>query len=103
MTNHFATTRDKHCAAVPDAEIIPIMQTSEGQDARGAPRPFRLTPSRTVELREGGGWISLFGLPLFLAGIFLTRNVLRVVFRMVAGDGVPSHGWGFLLFVLMSL
>jgi hypothetical protein len=79
------------------------MRSSDGQDARGVPRPFRLTSARTAELREGGGWISLFGLPFFVAGIFLTRNVLRVVFRMVSRDGVPSHGWVFLLFVLMSL
>src|SRR5260370_36010021 len=76
------------------------MAASERSDSLLAPPPFWLTSSSTVELREGGGWISLFGLPFFLAGTFLARSVLRVV----PVEGALSRGGRtLLLFALMSL
>lgn len=53
------------------------MQASNGFDP--PPPPFRRTPSGAVELRQGGGCLGLFGLPFFLAGVFLLLGSLGIV------------------------
>ena len=73
------------------------MRTNWEHDLPLAPPPLRLTSANTVELREGGGWMSLFGVPFLLAGGFLGAHVVAVLPK-----GVPSKGW-IVLFALISV
>lgn len=62
--------------------------------------PFRQVAPDQIEVREGGGCASLFGLPFLAAGIF----VALVGSRIVPADNpqdVPEWGWP--LIVLMGL
>jgi len=44
-----------------------------------APTDFRQVAPDRLQIREGGGCVSLFGLPFFAAGVFVTLIGLRVV------------------------
>jgi hypothetical protein len=48
-------------------------------------QPFRLVTPDRLQLREGGGCLSIFGLPFFAAGIFM---------GLAAAGIVPMHGGG---------
>jgi len=66
----------------------------------GASGPFRhLGPDR-LQVREGGGCLSLFGLPFLAAGIFVTLIGARIVPIQNAGQ-VPAWAWPLIL--LMGL
>jgi hypothetical protein len=43
------------------------------------PAPFRQTSPGTLELREGGGGMVLFGLPFFLAGVLIALTLMRLL------------------------
>jgi hypothetical protein len=60
------------------------------------PPPFRLKDDSSLELREGGGCTSLFGLPFFLAGVFLALVSLGII-PLDNGSDLPSLGWTMLL------
>ena len=59
----------------------------------------QVTPDR-LQIREGGGVISVFGLPFFAAGLFLLATVLRIVPVGNAGS-LPGYAWP--LMALMAL
>src|SRR5688572_12655468 len=48
-------------------------------------QPFRLVTPDRLQLREGGGCLSVFGVPFFAAGIFM---------GLTAAGIVPMHGGG---------
>jgi hypothetical protein len=74
------------------------MQSRNEHDSLLVPPPFRLTSPYTAQLREGGGWMSLFGIPFLLAGIFLGANVVPALYKGLAGIARVQ-----LVFSLMSL
>ena len=48
-------------------------------DNRDVARRFRHLAPERLQIRQGGGWLALFGLPFFLAGIFMMLVVIGVV------------------------
>ncbi len=64
------------------------------------PAPFRQTSPVTLELREGGGGMAVFGLPFFLAGLLIALAILRLVHIKI--DPEPQGIWVFLAFAAMS-
>ena len=66
----------------------------------GTREAFRQVGPDQLQVREGGGCLSLFGLPFFLAGVFVTLIGVRVVPVKNAAD-VPVWAWP--LIVLMGL
>jgi len=63
-------------------------------------RPFQhVTPDR-LQIREGGGCISAFGLPFFGAGVFLFLTLVGIV-PVSNADELPGWAWPFL--VLMAI
>jgi hypothetical protein len=64
------------------------------------PPPFRLNDGMSLELREGGGCTSLFGLPFFLAGIFLALAGIGVV---PIDNESDLPGWGRAVVPLMAV
>lgn len=66
----------------------------------GTRRVFEQMGPDRLQLREGGGCLSLFGLPFLLAGIFVTLLGLGVV-PMNNGADVPAWAWS--LMVVMGL
>lgn len=42
------------------------------------PAPFRQTSPQIVELREGGGFLAIFGLPFFLAGVVMALTIAGI-------------------------
>jgi len=65
-----------------------------------APTDFRQVAPDRLQIREGGGCVSLFGLPFFAAGVFVTLIGLRVVPVTNPGE-VP--GWAWPLLIAMGL
>ena len=55
------------------------------------------TPDR-VEVKRGGGCLSIFGIPFFLAGIFMLLVTLQIV-PVSNADEIPWFGWIILLFM----
>ena len=53
------------------------------------------TSDDRIEIRSGGGCLSLFGLPFLAAGIFLSLIALGVV-HLENADDVPTWGWPLL-------
>ena len=66
----------------------------------GTREAFRQVGPDQFQVREGGGCLSLFGLPFFLAGIFVALIGVRVVPVANAAD-VPAWAWP--LIFLMGL
>ena len=62
--------------------------------------PFRLVEPDRLQIREGGGCMSAFGLPFFGAGVFLFLTLLGVVPVSNANE-LPTLAWPFL--VLMAI
>lgn len=60
---------------------------------------FRHTGPGVFQIRQGGGRLSLFGLPFFVAGLFLIASSLDVVPMSNADD---LGGWGWLALLLMG-
>src|SRR5579871_999168 len=56
-----------------------------------APLPFRQTSPQTLELREGGGWLTLLGLPFFLGGCCIGYTLVLALNGglELRGAGVP--------------
>lgn len=61
-----------------------------------APKPLRHVAPDRIEIREGGGCVSLFGLPFFAAGLFVALIGLRVIPVSNAGE-VPGWAWPLLI------
>jgi hypothetical protein len=55
-------------------------------------RPFHHDAPDRLKIREGGGWISMFGLPFFSAGIFMLLAVTAIIPVSNSGD-MPPWGW----------
>lgn len=64
------------------------------------PKCCRQIAAGTLEFREGGGCLSVFGFPFLAAGVFVTLLGLGVV-RPENADEIPWWGWPVL--VLMGL
>src|ERR1700730_17092937 len=65
-----------------------------------APPTFRQTASTWVELREGGGCISLFGLPFCIAGVVMTLGGFGV---LPMRNGSEAPWWGGPVLAVMGL
>lgn len=63
------------------------------------PPPFRQKDSSQLELREGGGCMSIFGLPFFLAGVFLLLSGTGLLPTRSAPD---QPAWSWTVMVLMG-
>ena len=50
---------------------------------------YRQIGADRVQIREGGGWLSLFGLPFLAAGIFVCLAAAGVVRMSNPDDGPP--------------
>ena len=50
-----------------------------GEHNTQAPPPFRQVSPGAIEIREGGGCMSVFGVPFFLAGLFLIAMATGVI------------------------
>ncbi|HET6488793.1 MAG TPA: hypothetical protein VFG28_03440 [Syntrophales bacterium] len=47
--------------------------------ARGTKNPFFYRDADTIELRSGGGCLSIFGMPFLIAGLFVMQIPLRII------------------------
>jgi len=63
------------------------------------PAPLRRTSPFTLELKEGGGCMAAFGLPFFLAGVFLALTATGIV----PMKNAPDQNWTPVLTGFMSL
>jgi len=72
------------------------MQPSEY--TKQTPSCFRWVSPTVIEIREGGGCMSLFGVPFFLAGLFL----IAASTGMIHVDNQPG-GWEHLALVFMGV
>ncbi len=57
---------------------------------------MRFTTPDKLEIRQGGGCISLFGIPFFGAGIFMLLSVAQVIPFSNASE-IPFYGWLIML------
>lgn len=71
----------------------------EGDPLASPPAPLRQTSANTIELRQGGGCITVLGLLFFLTGIFLAGTAIRVLSVQVE----PDHPAMRATVVLMSV
>ena len=63
-------------------------------------QPFRFVTADRLQIREGGGCMSVFGVPFFGAGVFLVLILVGVVPLSNAHE-MPALGWPLL--VLMAI
>ncbi len=68
------------------------------QAAAGAKHPFFYRDAGTIELRSGGGCLSVFGTPFLLAGLFIMQTPLGII--PVAYD--RSNAWMPLFFLIFG-
>jgi len=54
--------------------------------AGGGKSPFHYRDAGTIEIRSGGGCLSIFGLPFLLAGLF----VMQIPLRLIPMEGSPG-------------
>ena len=64
-------------------------------------RPFQFVTPDRLQIREGGGCMSVFGLPFFAAGVFLFLTIIGAV-PMGNADELPAWGWPFLLLMAIA-
>jgi len=64
------------------------------------PSPFKVDGEKRLVLRQGGGCLSIFGLPFLAAGIFMLLAATGIVPLQNADD---LKGFEFLIFLLMGL
>ena len=60
----------------------------------------QVAPDR-LEIKEGGGCLTLFGVPFLAAGIFVTLIVARIV-PLKNASGLPAWAWPLILPMLPS-
>ena len=61
-------------------------------------KPFQEVAPGVLEVREGGGFISVFGLPFLAAGLFVTL-IGTGVLRVQNAAELPWWAWPILLFM----
>jgi hypothetical protein len=61
-------------------------------------KPIRETAPGRLEIRKGGGCLTLFGLPFLAAGIFVVLIGLGLI-RMENAEEVPAWGWPVMVLV----
>jgi hypothetical protein len=59
-------------------------------------KPFRQIDPERLEIRSGGGFLSIFGVPFFLAGIFIVLTSVRIL-PVENASQVPAWGWPVML------
>ena len=64
-------------------------------------RPFHLATPDRLQIREGGGCMSVFGLPFFVAGVFLFLTMIGAV-PISNADEMPAWGWPFMLLMAVA-
>ena len=62
--------------------------------------PFKLVTPERLQIREGGGCMSVFGIPFFAAGVFLFLSLIGIV-PVSNADELPTLAWPLL--VLMAI
>lgn len=63
--------------------------------------PFRLVEPDRLQIREGGGCMSVFGLPFFGAGLFLFLSLLGIV-PVSNADDLPALAWPLLMLMAIA-
>jgi hypothetical protein len=63
--------------------------------------PFRLLAGDRLQIRQGGGCMSVFGLPFFAAGVFLVLTLVGVV-PVSNADELPALEWGLLILMAIA-
>ena len=63
------------------------------------PPPFRQTSPQIIELREGGGWVAIVGLPFVLAGVVMALTVAGLLHIEVE----PTDKWTPLVLAGLSV
>ena len=76
---------------------------SSGHDPinTGMGQPFKLIAGDRLQIREGGGCMSVFGLPFFGAGVFMSLTVGGVVPMGNAGE-LPALAWPVLALMAIA-
>jgi hypothetical protein len=64
----------------------------ENKPSSDRPKQFRLITPTQLKITQGGGCISIFGMPFLLAGIFVTLMGLQVI-RVENASEVPFWAW----------
>jgi hypothetical protein len=64
-------------------------------------QPFTLIAGDRLQIREGGGCMSVFGLPFFAAGVFVALTVVGVV-PVGNADELPALEWGLLTLMAVA-
>jgi len=72
---------------------------SEERFREDPPQPFKRRSADILEIKQGGGCLSLFGLPFLAGGIFLMSAGLGIV-RFSNPEEIPA--WGYLLLILFG-
>lgn len=65
-----------------------------------APKPFTQPSPHILRIREGGGCLSIFGLPFLAAGVFATLVGIKVI---PMGNAAQVPGWGWQVIFLLGL
>ncbi len=63
--------------------------------------PFKLVAGDRLQIREGGGCMSVFGVPFFAAGVFVALTVVGVVPVSNAGQ-LHALEWGLLIVMAVA-
>ncbi len=71
-----------------DCEINPV----ERRKMKSTPSPINIVSHDKLEIRQGGGCISWFGLPFLGAGIFMLLNVAQIIPFSNARE-IPLYAW----------
>ena len=82
---------------------MPVTMENHNQpwvESDPTPKPFTRLGPDTIQVREGGGILSFFGLPFLAAGVFLLLAGLGVI-PFSNENEIP--GWGHALFMVMGL
>jgi hypothetical protein len=64
-------------------------------------RPFTLVTPDRLQIREGGGCMSGFGIPFFVAGVFLFLSLLGIVPVSNANE-LPTLAWPLLMLMAIA-
>ena len=82
----------------------PSQRIMRRQNVQRAPmkQPFQLVTPDRLQIREGGGCLSVFGLPFFAAGVFMTLTAIGLV-PMRNADGLARPVMALLAIVFTGV
>lgn len=70
------------------------------ETAEKAPKPFKRIGPDLLQVKEGGGFLSFFGLPFLAGGIFMTLAALKII---PFSNANQLQGWEYPLIGLMAV